>query len=1218
MKKIFIYITLLISSVAISQNYNMNATDVTTCSGTFYDSGGNGGNYANNQTITKTFCPSTPGAAIRFVFTQFSLENNADFLYIYDGDSTTAPLIDTYTGSTIPLVVQPSATNPTGCITFVFISDATNVSSGWSATISCQVACQSITASLDSTVPAVNGNGVIRATINQNITFNGSATFSTTGVGATYTWNFDDGTSASGTSVTHSYPNPGIYRVNLQVRDAVDCINSNRIDQFVHVSPIPTINFNSYNTETCPDIPLDITAVVDNFDLPGSYTGTPYVYTCTDPVVGETFLPDGNGVSYETSTLVSCYEPSAVITNINQIQQICLNMEHSYLGDLQIELISPNGQSIILLPFDSSGPAGLSTYLGHPWDGSTQSNGAGIGLTYCFTPSATTLLSNGMGMAAINQPGTTIVPGNYMPFQSFNGLLGSPLNGIWTIKVTDDQGSDDGYIFGWNIDFDPALYPANYTFTPQLISQVWSPDPTIINTVDNTITIQSSATNTTQTYTFNVTDDTGNTFSAPFDIDILDFPLINPTPPDLYCAACDLNDNNPFVIDSSLNYLDYDFTFYLSLQDAIDQVNGISNIYNLPAGASVQVWVRIEDFLLECPSYNSFWINNPACGLSLLSPTGTDNQNPCLNSSIQDVVFTTTGGVTNVVLTNGILPSGLTGTFDTTTGEYTISGIPSEVGSFTVTVSTVGCSTEVTHDVSLTITSQVQATFDPIPAQCEGGSNPLPSISLEGFSGTWSPTFDANNSGSYVFTPDTTVAGQECALPSNAVSVTITPQVQATFDPIPTQCSGGANPLPANSLEGFSGTWSPAFDANNTGSYVFTPDTTVAGQECALPSNAVSVTITPQVQATFDPIPAQCEGGSNPLPSTSLEGWSGTWSPVFDANNSGSYVFTPDTTVAGQECALPSNAVSVTITPQAQATFDPIPTQCANGANPLPSTSLEGWSGTWSPAFDANNSGSYVFTPDTTVAGQECALPSNAVSVTITPQVQATFDPIPAQCSGGASPLPANSLEGFSGTWLPAFDANNTGSYVFTPDTTVAGQECALPSNAVSVTITPQVQATFDPIPAQCEGGTNPLPSTSLEGWSGTWSPAFDVNNSGSYVFTPDTSVVGQECALPSNPVAVTITPFVQATFNAIPTQCANGSNPLPSTSLEGFSGTWSPAFDANNSGSYVFTPDTTVAGQECALPSNAVSVTITPQVQARFDPIPAQCAGGNNPLPST
>ncbi|MBP8066888.1 MAG: hypothetical protein KAY31_05400, partial [Flavobacterium sp.] len=76
---------ILISSVVIAQNYNMangaNGT-ISTCTGTFRDGGG-AGNYANSQSSTITFCPSTPGTKVQIVFTQFDTEIIGTTLYDY-------------------------------------------------------------------------------------------------------------------------------------------------------------------------------------------------------------------------------------------------------------------------------------------------------------------------------------------------------------------------------------------------------------------------------------------------------------------------------------------------------------------------------------------------------------------------------------------------------------------------------------------------------------------------------------------------------------------------------------------------------------------------------------------------------------------------------------------------------------------------------------------------------------------------------------------------------------------------------------------------------------------------------------------------------------------------------------------------------------------------------------------------------------------------------
>jgi len=108
----------------------MGNSNVTTCGGTFTDGGGN---YANSVQDTMTFCSSTSGQCVRMTFTAFNLENNWDFLYIYNGPTATGTPIATLTGGAVPAPVTATA----GCLTFVFSSDITVTSTGWSATISC-------------------------------------------------------------------------------------------------------------------------------------------------------------------------------------------------------------------------------------------------------------------------------------------------------------------------------------------------------------------------------------------------------------------------------------------------------------------------------------------------------------------------------------------------------------------------------------------------------------------------------------------------------------------------------------------------------------------------------------------------------------------------------------------------------------------------------------------------------------------------------------------------------------------------------------------------------------------------------------------------------------------------------------------------------------------------------------------------------------------------
>ncbi len=491
-----LFLLVFVSQNGWSQSYNMSNGTISTCSGNFYDSGGTG-NYGNNQNFTYTICPSTSGSKISVSFSSLSLENNFDFLYIYDGNSTAAPLIGTYTNTNNPGTINASANNTSGCLTFRFTSDGSVVSTGWVGIISCITPCQTITANFLSSNPAPQADGIIRVCPGTPVTFTGSGTFSNSGNGSNYTWNFGNGQVASGSTATYTFNNSGAFTANLVITDPNGCISFNSLNRVIQVSTTPSISSTASPTTICPGQTANLTANV---------TMTPFIQNCTPPVSGTTFLPDGSGASYNTAINVNCFNNSQIIQSPSDIQNICLNMEHSFIGDLQIRIICPNGQSQILKAY----PGGGGTYLGCPLD--DPAIGPGTGRNYCFTPTATTLLINGGTSNCGNPSGLSINAGNYMPQQPFSNLIGCPLNGSWTIQVTDNLAIDNGYIFNWDINFNASLAPAAGSFTPTIVSQSWQSNPTLTSTGLTTATV-SPTTPGTNCYTYSIIDNFGCTFN---------------------------------------------------------------------------------------------------------------------------------------------------------------------------------------------------------------------------------------------------------------------------------------------------------------------------------------------------------------------------------------------------------------------------------------------------------------------------------------------------------------------------------------------------------------------------------------------------------------------------------------------------------------------------------------------------------------------------------
>ena len=180
-------------------------------------------------------------------------------------------------------------------------------------------------------------------------------------------------------------------------------------------------------------------------------------------------MPDGDGESYETCIVVDCFDEDQTLELITQLQDICLNIEHSYLGDLDIIIESPNGQQAFLHQY----PSGFGTYLGSPLDTTGSGTDPGVGADYCFSMDGTTDLVDGPTIQAGDPLSNSIEPGTYSPVESFNQLIGSPLNGNWCITVTDNLSIDNGYLFNWTLNFDTSIVPTSLSFTPEIVSGYW-------------------------------------------------------------------------------------------------------------------------------------------------------------------------------------------------------------------------------------------------------------------------------------------------------------------------------------------------------------------------------------------------------------------------------------------------------------------------------------------------------------------------------------------------------------------------------------------------------------------------------------------------------------------------------------------------------------------------------------------------------------------------
>ncbi len=185
---------------------------LTSCSGSLFDPGGPCSIYGANQTSQVTISPTGAGK-VHLNFTMFDVEPgdqggticNYDNMKIYDGPTTSSPLIGTYCNNNLP---PTTITSSSSSITILFVADPGLELSGFQIDWTCELATAAPSA--DFTVDVdTTCSGVVSFT---DLTSNGPST---------WLWNFGDGNTSNAQSPSHTYTQAGLYTVQLTTTNAI-------------------------------------------------------------------------------------------------------------------------------------------------------------------------------------------------------------------------------------------------------------------------------------------------------------------------------------------------------------------------------------------------------------------------------------------------------------------------------------------------------------------------------------------------------------------------------------------------------------------------------------------------------------------------------------------------------------------------------------------------------------------------------------------------------------------------------------------------------------------------------------------------------------------------------------------------------------------------------------------------------------------------------------
>lgn len=492
------------------------------------------------------------------------------------------------------------------------------------------------------------------------------------------------------------------------------------------------------------------------------------------------------------------------------------------------------------------------------------------------------------------------------------------------------------------------------------------------------------------------------------------------------------------------------------------------------------------------------------------------------------------------------------------------------------------------NQVTMNTLNGITPTFSQVSSFCTGASIPaLPTNSQNGISGTWSPAINNQQTTTYTFTPSV-----GSCVPVATMTIEINEIMTPSFTPVGPFCAASAiPPLPTTSLNNISGTWSPALNNQQTTTYTFTP----SPGNCSS-SSTMTIVINPNTTPSFTQVGPFCVGAAiSPLPTTSVNNISGSWFPAINNQQTTTYTFTP----SSGDC-ISSQTMTIVINQNTIPSFTQIGPFCPNATiAPLPTTSLNNISGTWSPALNNQETTTYTFTPNV----GSCAT-SAAMTVEIDNNIVAAFDPVGPFCIGASiAPLPTASLNNLSGTWSPAINNQQTTTYVFTPNP----GECSVIPVSMTIEINDNNTPTFTQVGPYCSGSSiPPLPTTSLNNIAGSWSPAINNQQTTTYTFTPNSGSCGVTTTM-----TISINLNVPSSFTQIPTYCQGAAiPPLPTTSLNNISGTWSPDINNQETTTYTFTP---LSGQ-CGLSSTqTITILNSPVVSLTVNGANLVASGGFN-----
>lgn len=415
-----------------------------------------------------------------------------------------------------------------------------------------------------------------------------------------YEWNFD-GQLYQGPTASHTFDAPGAYPFTLRVEDPErGCVVY--IEKVVKVGTIPTFN----GTEAA----VEEACAKEIFGLTGVANMTTWTNFPTS-VLETIAIPKPDEPPYESSLFFDVFDEGQLIESETDIDRICFIVDHTDYGQLEFDLECPNGTVVTLKSF-SEGGASLGEPVDILWDQTTP----GKGYQYCFSPfpqyglmeETSPLQHFYTDMAGNYLFDNYLPPGSYTSSQPLSLLRGCPLNGEWTIRVSDGMDDNKGFLHGWSLFFNEEYYPDSLMFTPEVVDEQWYSNEREIP--DNPASA-SEDDEGVYTYRFEIRDDFGCLYDTTLTVSILPLPKAEIVS-DLEMPVCEGDSSILRVFPTSGTDFDWEYQWMLGGVDMPDRIFDTIMIKE-PATYTLMV----TDTITGCQDFFDFDFTDQNCDLTI-------------------------------------------------------------------------------------------------------------------------------------------------------------------------------------------------------------------------------------------------------------------------------------------------------------------------------------------------------------------------------------------------------------------------------------------------------------------------------------------------------------------------------------------------------------------------------------------------------------------------